>query len=67
MACHQAATDDDVFDKFRFVDKVGTQCPSQVGEEVRTHNIQGTSAIIHGEQNEIGPVTNRGSGIIRIT
>ena len=38
-----------VFDKLRFVNEKGTQIPSQVGEEVRTHNIQDTVAVIHGE------------------
>jgi hypothetical protein len=46
MAC-QAAMDDDVFDKFRFVNEIGTQFPSQLGEEVRTHSVQDTGAIIH--------------------
>jgi hypothetical protein len=47
MAC-QAVTDGDVFDKFRFVNEIGTQIHSQVREEVRTHTVQDTSAIIHG-------------------
>jgi hypothetical protein len=46
MAC-QAATIDNVFNKLCFVNKIGTQFPSQPGEEVRTHTVQDTSAIIH--------------------
>jgi hypothetical protein len=44
----QAALDDDVFDKLRFVDEIGTQVPSQFGEESRTHSVQDTGAVIHG-------------------
>ena len=47
MAC-QAATVDDVFDKLRFVNEIGTQFPSQLGEEVRTHSVQDTGTVIHG-------------------
>ena len=44
----QAALDDDVFDKLRFVDEIGTQFVSQFGEESRTHSVQLTGAVIHG-------------------
>ena len=47
MAC-QVVMDDDVFDKLRFVNKIGTQIRSQVGEEVRTHSVEDTGAVIHG-------------------
>jgi len=53
MAC-QAAMDDDVFDKLHFVNEIGTQFPSQHGEEARTHSVQDTSAVIHGEHQNVG-------------
>ena len=40
--------DDDVFDKLRFVNEIGTQIRSQVGEEARTHSVEDTGAVIHG-------------------
>ena len=49
---HQA-TDDDVFDKLRFINEIGTQFPSQLREEVRTHSVQDTSAVIHGENQSL--------------
>jgi hypothetical protein len=49
MAC-QTATDDDVFDKHRFVNEVGTQVLSQPREEARTHSVQTTGAVSHGEK-----------------
>ena len=52
MAC-QAATVDDVFDKLRFVNEIGTQFPSQLGEEVRTHSVQDTGTVIHGENQNV--------------
>ena len=36
----------DVFDKTCFVNKVGTQIPSHIGEERRIHNLQDTAAVI---------------------
>jgi len=50
VAC-QADIDGDVLDMFCFVNKVGTQIPSQVGEEKRTHSAQDTAAVTHdGEE-----------------
>jgi hypothetical protein len=57
-AC-QVATDNDVFDKLRFVNEIGSQVPSQVREEVRTHSIQDTGAIIHGEHYQCGNAHGR--------
>lgn len=45
---YQVSTNNDVLDKFHFVDEIGTQCLSQLGEEVRTHRIQDAGAVIHG-------------------
>ena len=44
--------EDDVFDKLRFVNNVGTQIPSQIGEERRIHGLQDTAAVIHGERRD---------------
>jgi hypothetical protein len=52
MAC-QAALDDDVFDKLRFVNEIGAQFVSQFGEEARTHSVQDTGAVIHGEHQNV--------------
>lgn len=49
----QAVIDDDVFDKLRFVNKIGTQIPPQLGEERRTHCVQDTAAIIHRENQNV--------------
>jgi hypothetical protein len=40
--------DDDIFDKLRFINEIGAQFPSQLREEVRTHSVQDTGAVIHG-------------------
>jgi hypothetical protein len=53
MAC-QAVMDDNVFDKLCFINEIGTQFPSQLREEVRTHSVQDTSAVIHGENQNVG-------------
>ena len=45
----QGVTDDDVFDKLRFVNEIGTQGPSQPGEEARTHSFQDTGAVVHAD------------------
>jgi hypothetical protein len=47
MAC-QAVRGDEVFDQLRFVNKIGTQIRSQVGEEVRTHSVEDANVVIHG-------------------
>ena len=44
----QAAIVDDVFDKLRFVNEIGTQFLSQRREEVRNQTVEGTGAVIHG-------------------
>jgi hypothetical protein len=43
---------DDVFDKLRFVNKVGTQISSHIGEERRIHRLQDTAAVIHDGEKE---------------
>jgi hypothetical protein len=45
--------DDDVFDKLRFINEIGTQFPSQLGEEDRTYSVQDTGAVIHGENQNV--------------
>ena len=49
----QVALDDNVFDELCFVNEIGTQLPSQSGEEVRTHSVQDTGAVIHGEHQNV--------------
>ena len=49
----QVVLDDNVFDELCFVDEIGTQLPSQLGEEVRTHSVQDTGAVIHGEHQNV--------------
>ena len=50
MAYH-TVIDDDIFDKLRFVNKIGIQTTSQPGEGTRTYTAQDTGAVIlwHGE------------------
>ncbi len=50
MMAYQAAIDDDVFDKLRFVNEIGTQCPPQRGEQVRNHSMEDAGAVIQGEK-----------------
>jgi hypothetical protein len=45
VAC--PVVEDDVFYKLCFINKVGTQTPSQIGEERRVHCLQDTAAVIH--------------------
>ena len=40
---------DDVYYELCFIDKVGTQIPSHIGEERRIHALQDTTAVIHGD------------------
>jgi hypothetical protein len=51
MAC-QAAMDDDVFDKLRFVNEIGTPVP--LAARGRSYSVQDTGAVIHGEHSECG-------------
>ena len=46
---YQTAIVDNVFDKLRFVNEIGTQCASHRREEAGTHTVQGTVAVIHGD------------------
>jgi hypothetical protein len=46
----QVVIDDDVFDELRFVNEIWTQIRPQLGEERRTHSVQDTDAVIHGEK-----------------
>ena len=45
----QAATVDDLFNKLCFVNEIGAQFLSHLREEVGTHTVQGTVAVIHGD------------------
>ena len=47
----QAAIDDDLLYKLRFVDEVATQLLPQHGEERRRHRAQGTPVLIHDSRN----------------
>jgi hypothetical protein len=49
VAC-QAVIVDDVFDELRFVNEIWTQIRPQDREERRTHSVQNTGAVIHGER-----------------
>ena len=54
MNMTQVTTDNEVFDKLRFVNEIGTKRVSQHGVQVRNHRLQDTGAVIHGKARTLG-------------